>query len=150
MITATKDYNPEYQITPHFKMKELASPDGYVIWNNAVAAFANAFESFRNWYNREINPSSWFRTKKHNKKIKGASNSMHLPALAVDIPYPEEYFDFTQQRKEEFQHNIARKWREICLQYGVAGSLEICDLHFHIDFRQWEDGQFHIYYGKSV
>lgn len=149
MITKTKNYNHNYQISINFKMREFISSDGYAIWNNEIAEFVIMVQKFRTWYGRPINPSSWFRTLEHNNKIGGSKNSEHLRGTAIDIRYPQEFYSFTPSRKDEFVKNIENKWREICKSHGKIGSIEICDRHFHLDIRPWANGQFKLYYGTS-
>jgi uncharacterized protein YcbK (DUF882 family) len=76
-------------LTPHFNKKEFASKDGAgmpeEVWAN-VQILARQLEVLRAHLNAPIHINSGYRSKQHNKSIKGSSkNSQHLYGKAADI-----------------------------------------------------------------
>ena len=149
----TNKYDPDEQLTKNFKMGEFASPDGFIVWNAETEKFLSMLQEFRDWISCPISPSSMYRSPEHNKRIGGASNSMHLQGMAVDIPWrgtKPEYLTADNKRKLEIESNIETFWRKLCEKHNIkGGSLEVCPAHFHLDIRGWDNGRFKVYYGQS-
>lgn len=68
---------------PYFTDAELASPDvGYAVM---YGPFMDLLVELRRRMDMPLQVTSGYRTRKHNKKIGGASSSAHLYGCAVDI-----------------------------------------------------------------
>lgn len=113
-----------------------------MILNQDVICFINMLEEFRIWYNRPMPVSSGYRTKKFNALVGGDKESLHLPARAADILYPDEYSKWSAERKLQFLVNIRVKWFEICSRYTlpstgeqIKGSVIWEPTWFHLDTR---------------
>ena len=74
----------DYQISPHFKLREFQSKDGAdkVLVSDELLA---KLEELRAYGGFVITVNSGYRSAAHNKKVGGASNSSHTRGLAADI-----------------------------------------------------------------
>ena len=74
----------DYQISPHFKLREFQSKDGAdkVLISDELLA---KLEEARAYGGYTITVNSGYRSAAHNKKVGGASNSSHTRGLAADI-----------------------------------------------------------------
>jgi hypothetical protein len=117
---------------------------GKLIINPAIIEFAGGSQMFRDWIGESMTVTSWYRTPEYNKKIGGATNSMHLEALAIDFQTPRH--NKTKKYTPEQWKNIIRQWWHICLdKLGiVGGSVEIAPTWVHLDVRRWSDKKFHV------
>ena len=123
-------------ITDNFKFSEMQSNDNSPLFlNKDIIQFANMLQEFRMWYNRYIISNSWERSVEWNNKINGSPNSQHLNGIAIDFPYPFEYWSMSVWRKREFILNCRNKWKEINIKYGTTGAFYYYDRHIHIDSR---------------
>lgn len=128
-FTANQD-----KISEFFSLHELACNSGNneILINEDVLIFALMLDEFREWYNRSINPESWYRTTSYNKAIGGATYSQHLKALAIDVHFPTDEY-IIGARQDMFLENVKNKWFEICDKYGVEGGCFFYTWGFHID-----------------
>ena len=78
------------RLTPHFRLSEFVNAlDGSRMYlDSDFIPFVLQLEEFRLWYGRPMNITSGYRTAAYNRKVGGASNSMHLKGLAVDYRLP--------------------------------------------------------------
>lgn len=74
----------DYQISPHFKLREFQSKDGAdkVLISDELLA---KLEELRAYGGFVITINSGYRSAAHNKKVGGASNSSHTRGLAADV-----------------------------------------------------------------
>jgi hypothetical protein len=130
----------------NFSFLEMANKNdgGKLVITPPVIEFAVGVQIFRDWIGESMTVTSWYRTPEYNKKIGGASNSMHLAALAVDFQTPRH--NSAKRYTPAQWQNIIRKWREICLdRLGVVGgSVEIAPTWVHLDVRPWDDKRFRV------
>jgi uncharacterized protein YcbK (DUF882 family) len=79
-------------LTPHFSLGEAACKDGTPLpaglCFNALRV-AEAAETVRATWNLPMTVRSWYRTPAWNLHEKGAEDSMHLWALAMDLEPPD-------------------------------------------------------------
>ena len=152
-VTSTKKYDPGERLTRNFVMEEFASCDGYIVWNELTELFMLMLQELRDWIRGAVPVSCIYRSPAFNKKIGGAANSMHLLGLAADIPWrgvKPGYLSAGAARRKEIEDNIVEFWKKTCVKYGIkGGSVELCDAHFHLDIREWQDGKFRVYRGES-
>lgn len=74
----------DFQVSPHFKLREFQSQDGadkVLIADELLAKL----EELRAYGGFVITINSGYRSAAHNKKVGGASNSSHTRGLAADI-----------------------------------------------------------------
>ena len=74
----------DYQVSPHFKLREFQSKDGAdkVLISDELLA---KLEELRAYGGFVITINSGYRSAAHNKKVGGASNSSHTRGLAADV-----------------------------------------------------------------
>ncbi|MCT4606632.1 MAG: D-Ala-D-Ala carboxypeptidase family metallohydrolase [Marinisporobacter sp.] len=124
------------QITKNFNLAEFKCKDrGEVLLNAAVIDHIQRLQSFRNWYNRPMKVVSGYRTEKYNEKIGGSKKSKHIEGIASDIALPDDFYEFSKQRRDEFLNNVKSKWIELCELDGLGGGIGFYDTFFHIDSR---------------
>jgi uncharacterized protein YcbK (DUF882 family) len=111
-LISTKDYDQlvNRNITTNFKWGEVFTgirPNEWKEVNKSM--LENAFrlalylEKLRDYFGKPIIITSWLRVPSHNKRIGGASKSMHLTGLAVDFNVKGVPFDRNQMaRLNEF------------------------------------------------
>ena len=71
--------------------------------DNAVK-MAEYLETLRTYFGKPIVITSWLRVPSHNKRIGGASKSMHLTGLAVDFVVKDVPFDKNQMARLDKFH----------------------------------------------
>ena|SRR5690554_517358 len=75
-------------LTSNFRLEEFASPDAdylpIVVINN-LYELAQNLEKLRSRLGVALHVSSGWRTKEHNRRVGGASDSQHLYGKAADI-----------------------------------------------------------------
>ncbi|MFW9973099.1 MAG: YcbK family protein [Candidatus Odinarchaeota archaeon] len=124
------------QITENFNIKEFAChANQEVLINAAVIDHIQRLQKLRNWYNRAIHINSGYRTPEYNKKIEGAEKSFHMQGIATDIALPNEFYNFSKERQEEFLNNVKNKWLELCAADGLGGGVGFYKTFIHIDSR---------------
>lgn len=77
-----KDGNKK--LSTNFKVKEFACKDGsdkVLIDTDLV----NLLQKIRDFFKKPVRINSGYRTKNHNKKVGGTTNSYHLVGMASDI-----------------------------------------------------------------
>ena len=74
----------DYQVSPHFKLREFQSKDGAdkVLISDELLA---KLEEARAYGGYTITVNSGYRSAAHNKKVGGASNSTHCKGYAADV-----------------------------------------------------------------
>ena len=120
--TYSKAKDGNKQLSQSFHVREFACKDGFdiIIIDDALVAF---LQRIRNWAGAPIIITSGYRTKSHNAKIGGASNSYHVRGRAADI--------YVKDRKKTIKQ-IARYAQAI----GVRGvELNEDSNYVHIDTR---------------
>lgn len=116
------DLPEDMLLEKHFKLKELSNTSGdpelaqYVI-SDASRAFNNMLESFRLYYGQPIAPTSGYRQAEYNKKIGGATNSLHLYACACD---------FVDKYKKDRWWMIST-WLRVLSEYESIGAVNLYD-----------------------
>lgn len=142
------------KVSEHFRMDEaICHSDGNkMLLTPDVFEFWDMLEEFRVWYNRAMNPNSWYRTNWFNSTLPDASpTSRHLRATAVDESFPSVDHNglpldqWSPSRKNQFLENVMWKWYDICDKRGRYGGVGFYDWGFHIDldvggttFRHWD------------
>tara|TARA_R110000744_G_scaffold237580_1_gene355035 strand:- start:219 stop:578 length:360 start_codon:yes stop_codon:yes gene_type:complete len=69
----------------YFNYEEFDSPDLQGSGKNMSDELISMLDVARKKYGKAIVPNSGFRTRDHNAKVGGTSNSSHLKGLAADI-----------------------------------------------------------------
>lgn len=79
-----KSLGRDYNISPHFKLSEMACKDGSdkVLYSTELMA---KLEELRAYGGFTVSINSGYRTPAYNKKIHGASRSQHILGTAADI-----------------------------------------------------------------
>jgi uncharacterized protein YcbK (DUF882 family) len=124
------------QVTKNFSLEEMACKNANEVYLTPdTIRHAQRLQKFRDWYNRPIIVNSWYRTPEYNKKVGGAEKSQHVQGLATDCALPDEFFQFTKSRKEEFLSNVKAKWQELVRLDNLGGGVGFYDSFFHLDSR---------------
>lgn len=110
-------------------MKELANNSGdankpQMYFDKEVDEFLDMIQEFRMWYAKPMTVSSCFRQAEYNRKVGGASNSLHLQAKALDWKV-----SLTSAQLKNVQH----KWAEICLAHKRIGGINLYSWGVHLD-----------------
>lgn len=117
------------QVTKNFNLKEFRCRHcGDVIVNGKTVMHMIRLQVFRDWYKRPMIINSGYRCSTHNINVGGVKNSLHLLGVATDFQLPQEFYNFTNERKSVFMNNIIRKWKEI-----GGGTIGIYDSFIHLD-----------------
>ncbi len=118
-LIKSKDYDllVNRNITTNFKWGEVfvgIRPDreGFPSeWQQTTRAMldnalrmALYLEKLRTYFGKPINITSWLRVPSHNKRIGGASKSMHLTGVAVDFNVKGVPFDKNQMARLDKFH----------------------------------------------
>ena len=116
-IFSGKEEGEEY-MTANFKVKEFASKDGYgkVVLHIPMI---RQLQKIRDHFGKPITINSGHRSRNHNKKVGGASNSFHVKGRAFDIVV-----------KDTEPAAVARYAAEI----GIKGIIRY-DTFIHVDSR---------------
>ncbi len=121
-----EEHGPSFQLSPHFRLIEFASRDGAdtVLVHPALI---DALEAIREHFGKPVHINSGYRTKSHNRAIRGSRNSRHTMGLAADIDvrgvHPDTVADFAETlqpgglgRYHTFTHvdveGVSRRWDE--------------------------------------
>lgn len=116
------------QISPHFKLSELANNKGdtnipqYEI-NRYTADFLQMLEQLRTWYNKPIVCNSCYRQKEYNESCGGQQDSLHLIGLA---------FDWGVKHNSAQQYNVVNEWRSLCKLHNVPGVIGVYSWGYHL------------------
>jgi len=83
------------KLSPNFSLAEFVSPDDPVkpsedIIESLTELCLRVLEPLRGMVGKPITVTSGWRSKAHNKAVGGASGSMHLTGIAVDIAVPDD------------------------------------------------------------
>lgn len=76
------------KLSTNFSLEEFASKDGVAPTNEVLknlVILAKQLEVLRKHLGQPITITSGFRSKEHNEKIGGATNSFHILGMAADI-----------------------------------------------------------------
>lgn len=97
------------KLTENFNLAEFACKDGTEVPQKFyinVKDLAVQLQVLRDYLGVPVHINSAYRTPKHNKAVGGATNSMHLKAMAADITVR----DFTPKEVHEaITHLISEK-----------------------------------------
>lgn len=111
----------DYQVSPHFKLREFQSKDGAdkVLISDELLA---KLEELRAYGGFVITVNSGYRSAAHNKKVGGASNSSHTRGLAADVKV-----------KKDGSYASAELVCALCQTLGFDGVAYINRLSVHLD-----------------
>ena len=111
----------DYQVSPHFKLREFQSRDGAdkVLISDELLA---KLEELRAYGGYTITVNSGYRSAAHNKKVGGASNSSHTRGLAADIKV-----------KKDGSYVSAKLICALCQTLGFDGVAYINGQSIHLD-----------------
>lgn len=84
----------EWKKIEYFKPEEFDSKDIPGSSNQMSFEFIKKLDNIRARMKRSIKINSGYRTKAHNKKVGGVTNSPHLIGVAADIHCPDSSFRF--------------------------------------------------------
>ena len=140
-----KAENDGSRLVKNFSLWEMANKDdgAKLLISPKVVEFAGMVQEFSDWYAKPMTVTSWLRTPAYNGRVGGASNSMHLEALAVDWKNAAE--NAPASWTDAQWRNVITKWHGICYESGLlGGSVEIAPTWAHFDVREWADKKFHV------
>ena len=125
----TVNIDKDTRIYPHFKLWELANNQGdskqpQMILSPAVDDLMQLIEALRCWWHKPMTCGSCFRQKAFNKKVGGASNSLHLEALA---------FDWNVKLTYALRVAVYQQWRALTHQAGKIGGINFYPWGVHLD-----------------
>lgn len=122
------------QLTDHFRLSEFRCSDGQTVMltPRVLVFIQDILEPFRRWYNRPININSGYRTTRHNARVEGSPNSLHLIGQAVDFNLPPEFRSYSKERQQAFLRNIHQKWTELCTNSGAYPHMGIYNGYLHL------------------
>lgn len=111
----------DFQVSPHFKLREFQSRDGAdkVLISEELLA---KLEEARAYGGFTITVNSGYRSAAHNKKVGGATNSNHTKGLAADVV-------FMKNGKVVSAKLICC----LCQTLGINGVAYISDKAVHLD-----------------
>jgi uncharacterized protein YcbK (DUF882 family) len=105
-------------------MNKLANDKIKLVITPELVAFAEMIQELRDYYNKPMNVSSWYRTPAFNKKVGGSSNSAHLDGRAVDLLVTD-------------YHDLTVAWKVITARHGKVGGVNYYKNYMH--FTDYED-----------
>ena len=112
-LIKTKEYGEllKQPISEHFSWGEVFTGIRPNEWGEVTRAMldnavkmAEYLETLRTYFGKPINITSWLRVPSHNKRIGGASKSMHLTGVAVDFNVKGVPFDKNQMARLDKFH----------------------------------------------
>lgn len=105
------------QLTKNFTFGEYQTDcsDEVCFLTDKALLHAHLLQHLRDYLDRPVFVSSWYRTKSYNSKIGGVPDSNHLTGCATDIY-------FSRLRYSSFIR-VARKWKSLCESHGVVGEI---------------------------
>lgn len=126
-------------LSPNFTFEEMiASPtatdNGYteqfippaIVIANAVLLAENILQPLRNYLNKPIVISSWYRCMRTNAKVGGVVNSQHLEGLAADTNVNgytvEELYQLIRSTNLPFDQLIQEFNRWVHISFSATGS----------------------------
>ena len=127
------------QLYPHFKLYELANNKGkttepqYMI-TPETDAFMMLLEEFRVKWAKSMTCNSCYRQPEFNKSVGGASNSLHLQALA---------FDWGASLTGTDRTRIIKLWEDITKRGGKIGGINLYNWGCHLDANEEKFGNSH-------
>ena len=116
------------QISPHFKLYELANNSGniklpqYEI-NAKTAGFLTMLEDLRVWYNKPITCNSCYRQAEYNEACGGMPDSLHLEGLA---------FDWGVKHNAVQQRHVIEEWLLLNQKYKTQGVIGVYPWGYHL------------------
>lgn len=115
------------RLVKNFSLQEMENTQAkdYVklVLTPEVVEHAIMMQELRDWYDKPLNVSSWYRTASFNKQAGGASNSAHLDGRATDINnIPESLYE-----------KFVTAWQVICSNHGKIGGVELYKWGMHFD-----------------
>ena len=125
-------YITEGWTVKNFSLAEMtnkqAKDEVKLVLTPEVIEFAQMMQELRDWYGKPLEVSSWYRTKRFNDGLKGASpTSAHLDGRACDIN------NITQN----LSHDFTIAWQEICSIHDKVGGVNYYSWGMH--FTDHED-----------
>lgn len=113
------------KLTKHFSIEEYeVNQIGTCYITLDALEHAKILEEFRVWLAKPMKVNAWYRTKKYNKDVGGASNSSHLRGVATDI-------SMVGLNKSDFI-KYAKKWKSLCAKHGVVGEAGLYTWGIHL------------------
>ena len=111
----------DFQVSPHFKLREFQSRDGAdkVLISDELLA---KLEEARAYGGFTITVNSGYRSDAHNKKVGGATNSNHTKGLAADVVF-----------MKDGKVVSAKLICCLCQTLGINGVAYISDKAVHLD-----------------
>ena len=111
----------DFQVSPHFKLREFQSKDGAdkVLISDELLA---KLEEARAYGGFTITVNSGYRSAAHNKKVGGATNSNHTKGLAADVVF-----------MKDGKVVSAKLICCLCQTLGINGVAYISDKAVHLD-----------------
>lgn len=114
----------DYQISPNFKLREMACKDGSdkVLYSTELMAKLEELRAYGDWI---IIIGSGYRTVSHNRRVGGGSKSQHLNGTAADITV-----------RDKDGNNISGQIVCcVCQKLGFTGIGYMSETSTHVDMR---------------
>ena len=113
------------QYSRNFSIKEFASPDGKDKSARMDPSFITKLQAIRDEMGKSIVINSAIRSKEHNKKVGGKSNSQHLkrPCACADIS------------TKGWHPAVKHRFLELAFKFGFTG-VGVADTFIHLDLRK--------------
>lgn len=131
----TFELDENYQVQKNFKLKEvannLAKEAVKIVFTPEWFEFMGMVQELRTAYNKPFDVTSNYRTRTFNASCGGASNSLHLYGLAIDIRMTK----LTSAQRDL----IKAHWKKICEAHGHIGGINWYTNGFHLSY---DEGRF--------
>lgn len=118
-----KQLGRNYKISPNFKLSEMACKNGADTVKYSTELMAK-LEELRAYVGGTIGINSGYRTTAYNKKVGGATGSLHTKGTAADIVV-----------KKDGKRVSAKLICCLCVELGFGGVALISDYAVHVDVR---------------
>jgi len=122
-------YGQKLQLTENFNLSELHSKDGSdmpsEVFDNLLILIKKV-QKLRSESGLPFKVNSAYRSIEHNKKVKGAVNSLHTKGMAIDISAPEgtKLRQFLLSKRENWQGGFGLYSWGVHLDTGQKKKLE--------------------------